>query len=112
MIYHDRVTVHLEIATGETDSHGNPVYTQITESVPAEVFPLGTEATLDGSRTSVISRYRVVLAPRVEIPANIGNGLRMEWEGLTQMYVDGSVERHVTRGRLHHYELITKAVIG
>ncbi len=59
----------------------------------------------------------MLLAPQVDISPQIGDRLRLEWDVFTinpgqpsGLYVDGTVERHMLRGRLHHYELITKSV--
>ena len=65
----------------------------------------------------------MILAPQVDIPPKIGNMMRIGWGafgldpanpfGVTSgLRVDGTVERHMLRGRLHHYELITKNVLA
>ena len=120
MIFHDSVRVVMDIQTGEEDAHGNPIITHIEQTVPAEVFPLDTDQVLDGTRASVISRYRVVIKPVIDIPALIGDDLRIGWGPFqidplyssSGLRVDGTVEYHMLRGRVRHYELITKAVVG
>ena len=121
MIFHDRVVVAIEVETGEEDSHGIPIVTHVLKTAPAEVIPLDTDQVLDGTRAVVISRYRVVLKAVIEIPPYIGDGLSIGWgpfpidpayPGLTGLRADGTIERHYLRGRLHHYELITKSVVG
>lgn len=120
MIFHQRVVVKMDVETGEEDSHGNPVVSHVEQSVPAEVIPLDTDQVLDGTRAAVVSRYRVILKAAVDIPANIGDGLVIGWGPfpINPLYsssglrVDGTVERHYLRGRLHHYEAITKSVVG
>lgn len=121
MILHDRVNVVLQIDTGQTDEHGNPIYETTQNLVPAAVWPLDTEAVLEPGNTAVLSRYRVALGRTAGIPADIGGKVWLGWgpypvdvtdpnnpaDGLR---VDGAVERHMMRGRLHHYELITKVV--
>ncbi|TSE00660.1 hypothetical protein FOS14_06415 [Skermania sp. ID1734] len=120
MILHDRVTIQLTVNGGELDEYGDPITTTTTyPNVPAEVHPLDTQAVLTESRDAVISRYRIVLAPVVDIPPNIGDALRISWGPftidpnypMTGLFVDGTVERHYLRGRLHHYELISKSVV-
>ncbi len=121
MIFHDRVTVVIEtpLDPPEYDAYGNEIFDHVEQTVPAEVFPLDTDAVMRQGGPLVISRYRMLLAPQVDIPPQIGDGLRLEWDVFTinpgqssGLYVDGTVERHMLRGRLHHYELITKNVLG
>jgi head-tail adaptor len=115
MLYRDRVRVWLN-EDGGTDRYGNPekVWTDKGQ-VPAEVRPLSSEAHYDES--FALSRYRIVLAPRVDIPATVGSDLRIEWRGFSGqpdgaggLQADGTVEAHTLGGRLHHYEVITQAV--
>jgi head-tail adaptor len=115
MLFRDRVRVWLN-EDGGTDRYGNPekVWTDKGQ-VPAEVRPLSSEAHYDES--FALSRYRIVLAPKVAIPPTIGTDLRIEWrgfsgrdEGAAGLNVDGTVESHVLGGKLHHYEITTQAV--
>lgn len=92
------------------DNSGNQLYDTVTATVPAEVVPLDTDAVLAAGAELVVSRYRMVLAPVVAVPQTIGNRLTITWQGATYG-VDGAVERHMLRGRLHHYELITLRVV-
>ncbi|AUH69797.1 MULTISPECIES: hypothetical protein [Gordonia] len=112
MIYRDRVKVAYRIDTGEEDAHGNPIETIVEKNVLANVWPLGTEQKLDGDRQYVRTRYQMILAPTVDIPAYIGDALTITWRDYVTLYVDGSVERHYMGSKLHHYELITKAIVG
>lgn len=114
MIYHDKVHVTMEIPYDppQYDDYGREKYQSVDQDVPAEVFPLGTDAVINMESDKVVSRYRMVLQPVVDIPANVGDGLTLDWGPYTGLYVDGTVERHHVRGRLHHYELITKSVVG
>ncbi|OBB42694.1 hypothetical protein [Mycobacterium sp. 852002-51961_SCH5331710] len=123
MILHDRVDVWMQVDTGETDTRGNPILEwQKTAAAPAAIIALNTDAVLTSGRDLVISRYRVILAPVANIPPDIGDKLRLSWPKgghiVTDpsvsgpgLYVDGTVERHMLRGRLHHYELITQNVM-
>jgi hypothetical protein len=114
VIYHDKVRVVMEVPYDPPryNDYGNEIYDHLDQVVPAEVFPLGTDAVINMTSDKVVSRYRMVLQPVIAIPANLGDGLRLDWGTYTGMFVDGTVERHYMRGRLHHYELITKAVTG
>ncbi|OWM01398.1 hypothetical protein B7435_16700 [Mycolicibacterium peregrinum] len=114
MIYHDKVHVTMEVPFDppQYNDYGNEIYDLVDQDVPAEVFPLGTDAVINMNTEKVVSRYRMVLQPVIDIPANVGDGLRLDWGPYSGMFVDGTVERHYVRGRLRHYELITKAVVG
>lgn len=112
MIYRDKITVTMERDTGQTDDFGNPLIEHVEATVRATVWPLGTEAGLTSDRSAVRTRYRMILEPSLDIPAGIGNGMIVAWRDYPQMYVDGSVERHYAGSRLHHYELITQAIVG
>ncbi|MCV7056296.1 hypothetical protein [Mycolicibacterium gilvum] len=118
MILHDEVTVQFTVMSDPPvyDEYGFPQTETVDETVRAEVFPLGTEVVVQDAIVS--SRYRIVLAPTVDIPPGLGDNLRLGWgpfaidpaDSATGLRVDGTVERHMVRGRLHHYELITKTV--
>ncbi|OKH65408.1 hypothetical protein [Mycolicibacterium mageritense] len=113
MIYHDRA--RLVVAADSIDL-----------TVGAEVFPLSTSdvLVLDGAANVVTSKYRMVLAPDPGIAAirtAVGSDLRIGWgawplsptpqfnEGLR---LDGEIERHTVRGRLHHYEIIARRTVS
>lgn len=112
MIYRDKVKVSYYVETGDYDAHGNPIVSTVDQNVLANVWPLGTEQKMDAGRTYVRSRYQMILAPTVEIPASIGDALTITWRDYENLFVDGSVERHYRGSKLHHYELITKAIVG
>ena len=120
MIYHDRIEVALAEATGYGD-YGEPILSTTYTTVRGEVFALNSVDLL-ASGALVGIRYRVVLAPEAAIPDSPHDDtLRLGWgaypidhdnpfDVASGMRIDGGVERHVLRGRLHHYELITKAI--
>lgn len=125
MIYHDTVTVAQQVPYDppQYTEFGEPIYDHTTQTVPAEVFPLDTDAVLSVTGEIVTSRYRMVLAAYIDIPPRIGDNLRLGWGPFpldpddpfsynSGLLVDGTVERHMLRGRLHHYELITKSVLA
>lgn len=117
MIWPDVVQVAMEVEDG-VDTRGNPKYKWINEPVRGQVVALDTDAVLSASRDAVITRYRVALAPALDIPADVGNGLKVGWgvyplvDRTSDLRVDGSVERHMVRGRLHHYEFIVRQILG
>ncbi len=125
MIYHDSVTVVLQVPYDppQYSEFGEPLYDHTIQTVPAEVFPLDTDAVVDVVAHVVTSRYRMILAPNMDIPPRIGDNLRLGWGAFpldpddpfgynSGLLVDGTIERHTLRGRLHHYELITKSVLA
>ena len=118
MILHDEVTVQFQVSFDppQYSDYGEELFDSVDETVRAEVFALGTEVVVRDAIVS--SRYRMILAPTVSIPPGIGDNLRLGWGPFvidpdyseSGLRVDGTVERHTVRGRLHHYELITKTV--
>lgn len=125
MILHDTVTVSMQVPFDppQYGDYGEPIMDHVTDTVPAEVFPLDTDAIVDVAAHIVVSRYRMILAPQIDIPPRIGDNLRLGWGAFplgpdnpfgydSGLLVDGTVERHMIRGRLHHYELITKSVLA
>lgn len=117
MIWPDTVDVALQVPDG-FDTRGNPIFKWVMQSGRGQVFALDTDAVLSASRDAVVTRYRVVLSPTFNIPADAGSDVKIGWSvyplvGQTSdLRVDGSVERHMIRGRLHHYELIVKTVVS
>lgn len=108
MILHDQIRLYLEEDTGEKDAYGKPIYDWVDYgNVPADVRALEPADAVEGER--VISRYRVTLSADVPIPSNIGDHLEIGWADLI-LHVDGTVERHMFGGRLHHYEFTSEAV--
>lgn len=120
MIWHDTVEVAVITVTGYGD-YGEPIYTTAYHTVRGEVFAVDSVDLL-ASGAIVGIRYRIILAPAASIPATThDDAVRFGWGAYpidhddpfgptSGMRIDGGVERHVMRGRLHHYELITKAI--
>ncbi len=120
MIYHDSIEVTLTEVTGYND-FGEPILSTTYTTVRGEVFALDTVDLL-ASGAIVGIRYRVILAPGASLPDSPhDDSVRLGWGAYpidhsapfgptSGMRIDGGVERHVMRGRLHHYELITKAI--
>ena len=107
MILHDRVTVVERQLTGY-DGYGNPVYEDVETAWPAEVRPLGSSETVAG-RSQVQSRYRVFL-PAAALDT-LSSGGAIGYRGKSYE-IEGDVEPHALRGRLHHVELIAHRVSG
>ncbi|NKY35430.1 hypothetical protein HGA13_20495 [Nocardia speluncae] len=105
---------------GPKDPFNNPTKIDVTvPDVPAEVFSLDSDVSISSDLASVINRYRLIIHPMADIPAkNAVNELRFSWGpyqvtgNYSGLIADGAVERHVIRGRLHHYEVICKSVVG
>lgn len=112
MILHDTVRLvwYVPVVPPQEDSHGNAITTPKVATVPAEVIALDTDATVSAGMELVITRYRVVFAATVDLPADPG-AVKFLWKEVAYA-VDGSIERHTIRGRLHHYEAIIKRVTG
>jgi hypothetical protein len=109
MIFPDTVTVSLR-ARHEVPGGGYD-YTWTDYQVPGLVTFLDSSTTFDTASNITRSRLKIVLSPfAVEIPANSGQSVMFAWGPYNSLSPDGAVERHVLRGRLHHYEVIAKAV--
>lgn len=121
MIYHDSIEVTLVEGTGEYDDYGQEIVSTTYTTVRGEVFAVDSVDLL-ASGAIVGIRYRVILAPGASIPDSAQDDtVRLGWGAYpidhddpfgvsSGMRIDGGVERHVMRGRLHHFELITKAI--
>ena len=105
MIFHDTVTLATSVKVGE-DAHGNDEYEWIDQTVPADVWPLNTDQKIGEGSLTVVQRYQVVLSKAADFNPDDAH-LRITWKG-RQFDVEGSIESHMVRGRLHHYEAIGK----
>lgn len=107
MILYDRVGVITREVTGY-DDYGNPITEDVETLFPAEVRPLDSSETVAG-RSQVQSWYRMFLPPAaLDV---ITSASALAWRGRTYE-VDGDVEPHSLRGRVHHVELIAHRVSG
>lgn len=114
MIFYDRVGVICRTKVG-TD----PVTETFNGTVPAIVMPMSSADVLVAGGSITNTRYQLILKPFVyEIPLNAAsqvpsiagaNQILFSYGGHPSLLLEGEVERHLFRGRLHHYEAIVKA---
>lgn len=105
MIFHDRVVLQTSVVTG-TDAHGNDIIEYVDQDVPADVWPLGTDQKLDAGKLTVTQRYQMAMSATADFDPDDAT-MRVLWQG-RQFDIEGSIEKHMVRGRLHHYEAIGK----
>lgn len=111
MILHDRITVLVrtqpldEYGNPAEDDYGNPLPPVIVESAPisAELSPLDSSETLSADRTVVVTRYRVVVGPSIQITPDSA----VRWRGVTYE-VNGDLEVHAAGGRVRHHEFVIR----
>lgn len=70
------------------------------------VSPLGSSETV-GARSTVETRYRLLVGPRTDL----GAVERVQWRGI-EYSVEGDVERHTVAGVDHHLEVIIRRQTG
>ncbi|WP_454175249.1 hypothetical protein [Gordonia sputi] len=109
MIFHDKVILETSVVVGE-DDWGNEIIEHTEQTVSADVWPLGTDEKLGAGRDTVIQRYQVAMSRVADFNPD-DTKLRITWHG-RQFDVDGAIERHLVRGRLHHYEAIGRLTTG
>lgn len=109
MIFHDKVILETSVVVGEND-WGDPIIEHVQQTVAADVWPLGTDEKISAGRDQVIQRYQMVMSRAADFnPADAT--MRITWHG-QQFDVDGAIEKHLVRGRLHHYEAIGRLTTG
>lgn len=104
-MFHDAVTLETTVVIGE-DDWGNEIIDYQSQTVPADVWPLDTDQKLDQGRLVVVQRYQMAMSRTATFNPD-DNTMRITWQG-RQFDVEGSIEQHMVRGRLHHYEAIGK----
>lgn len=113
MIYHDVITVNLQVPTGAVNAAGQPIYETVTRQVNGIVTWFDSASVLDTAGNRLLSRVQIILSPFDKvIPPNVGDKLSLAWGPFTALRPDGAVEPHYLRGRLHHYEVVAKALTG
>lgn len=107
MILHDRIEVVQRVLVGY-DDYGNDLYEDVATTWPAEVQPLSSSEIVDAG-SQVHSRYRAILpAKALDI---LTSGSAVTWRGKSYE-VEGDIEPHTIRGRVHHVEFIAHRVTG
>lgn len=114
MIYHDRVGIVCKTKVGS-----NPVTETFNGIVPAIVVPLSSGKIIDSGGTVQWTRYQFIIKPfGYLIPLNTSssvpnvngaNQISFTYGGHSSLTQEGKVERHLLRGRLHHYEVIVRS---
>lgn len=106
MIFHETCDVITKVR-GARDDLGIPSTTTTSKTARCELTPLAGAETIDPSTDRVTTRLRVFLPAGTQVtPAD-----QITWRGTT-FEVQGSVEVHIQRGRVHHLECIVAEVSG
>ncbi|MGI8576483.1 MAG: hypothetical protein ACR2KG_00875 [Nocardioidaceae bacterium] len=106
-MFTDRIVQAIPVPTGDYDDYGAPITTTSTVTIGAEVRPLGSLETVNNTQDLVHTRYRLFL-PRTAI---LDASASVSWAGAT-LQVEGDLERHTVRGRVHHLEAIVVKTSG
>lgn len=110
MIFNDKVNVTLK--EKRTVNGTVTTVTVFQGNVPAIVTFLDSAIKFDPAGGKISSRLQIVLSPfAFEIPPVPASGLVvLMYRQFTSLAIDGWVEPHYQNARLHHYEIIAKAV--
>ena len=113
MIFYDRVGIVCKTKVGT-----NPVTTEFDGTVPAIVVPLSSAVVVSNGGSVTNTRYQLIIKPfsyliplnaAASVPSTAGaNQIIFTYGGYSSLLLEGRVERHLFRGRLHHYEAIVK----
>lgn len=115
MIFYDRVSIVCKTKVGSS-----PVSETFNGIVPAIVTPIESAKVIGVSGNAVtVTRYLFVIKPfAFLIPLNTSasapsvagaNQIIFTYNGDTALSLENKVERHLYRGRLHHYEAVVKS---
>lgn len=106
MIFNDRIGVVLK----EKKLVGGTLTTVTIFDGKVSGIATFLDSTSDSHRTS--SRLKIFLSPfGFNIPPNPASELLiLSWKQFANLTVDGIVEPHYINSRLHHYEILAKAV--
>ncbi|TXI63087.1 hypothetical protein [Mycolicibacterium mageritense] len=115
MIFYDRVGIVCK--TKETSA--SAVTETFNGTVPAIVVPVPSVDVLTAGGSVTQTRYQFIIKPFAyliplnassTVPSTAGaNQILFTYGGHPSLLLEGKVERHLFRGRLHHYEAIVKA---
>lgn len=113
MIFYDRVGIVVKTRTGS-----DPAVEQFNGIVPAIVTPISSAEVYSATGVALtVVRYLFVIKPfSYLIPLNAASGapvtngtqIIFTYGGNPSLLLESKVERHLFRGRLHHYEAIAK----
>lgn len=113
MIFYDRVGIVCKTKVGT-----NPVTTEFDGTVPAIVVPLSSAEVVSNGGSITNTRYQIIIKPfsyviplnaSSTVPSTAGsNQILFTYGGYSSLSLEGRIERHLFRGRLHHYEAIVK----
>lgn len=80
--------------------------------VPGIVTFLDSKTAFDPAGGKISARLQIFLSPfAFEIPPMPASGLLvLAYKQFQSLTIDGMVEPHYQNGRLHHYEIMAKAV--
>jgi len=114
VIFSDRVGIVLKAK----DTSTGPVLEKFNGTVPALVVPMASSKIVDNGGTVTVTRYQILIKPfAYVIPLSTYSGvpnqlgttqILFSYGGHSSLSLEGKVERHLLRGRLHHYEAIVR----
>lgn len=114
MIFYDRVGIVLKAKETST----GPIVEIFNGTVPAIVVPMESAKIIDNGGTVQYTRYQLLIKPferliplasHSSVPNQFGTTqVLFSYGGHTSLTLEGKVERHLLRGRLHHYEVIVR----
>ena len=114
MIFYDRIGIVCKTKESSTA----PVTETFNGVVPAIVVPLSSAQVVTMGGTITNTRYQLIIKPfsyliplnaAASVPSTAGaNQILFAYGGYSSLLLEGRIERHLFRGRLHHYEAIVK----
>lgn len=110
MIFNDQVSVTLK---EKQIVGGTATFVTVFQGdVPGIVTFLDSQTAFDPAGGKISSRLRIFLSPFAFLipPSPATGALVLAWRQFTNLVVEGIVEPHYLSGRLHHYEILAKAV--
>lgn len=110
MIFNDNI--HVTLREKRFVNGTQTTVVAFSGDVPGVVTFLDSATAFDPAGSRISSRLRVFLSPFAFTlpPMPATELLTLKWRQFTNLIVDGIVEPHYLAGRLHHYELLAKAV--
>jgi hypothetical protein len=113
VIYPETVTRLRAPMVADRNNHLARDWSTATEVdiVGVQVQPTGSSEPVEVGRASVVTRFRLIVAPGNDV--DLVRTDRIRWNGVVHE-VDGDPERHLrpSTGTLHHVEATLKVVAG